>query len=116
MTSLLNTRLLSLSIATALGLAASVHAQTFDAPISVLVRFADLDINHAPGSKIMLGRVEAAATRACGGEPDIRDLGRRAVYLTCRASTIDRALKELGSGVVTAAANKRSGNAVLAGQ
>lgn len=116
MTSLFNTRLLGLSIATALSLAAPGHAQTFDGPISVSVRFADLDINHAPGAKIMLGRIEAAATRACGGEPDIRDLGRRAVYLTCRASTIDGALKQLGSGIVTAAANQLSGNTVLAGQ
>ena len=110
MTSLCNTRLLGLGIAaaTALGFAAPVHAQTVDAPVSVLVRFADLDIHHAPGAKILSGRLEVAATRACGGQPDIRELSQRAVFEKCRASTIDRALKALGPDFVTVAANQPS--------
>lgn len=76
-----------------------------DAPISVRVGYADLNLNSAAGAKAMLARIEAAARRACGSEPDIRDLQRVAVYSRCRTETTQRALTALNAPLVTALAN-----------
>jgi UrcA family protein len=67
---------------------------------SVRVSYADLDINHANGMAVLKSRIEAAAVEACGGETDVRDLGRRALVTRCRTEAVDQAMTQLDSGKV----------------
>jgi UrcA family protein len=86
----------------ALTAAAPSLAQTNDAPLAVSVRYADLDITHAAGAKILIERIEAASVRACGGAPDIRELHERAVFDKCYNSAFGQAVTTLDAPLVTA--------------
>lgn len=88
--------------------AASQPYAAGDAPVSVRVGYADLNLNSAAGAKAMLARIDAAARQACGTEPDIRDLQRVTVYSHCMTETTQRAVATLNAPLVTALANGSS--------
>jgi UrcA family protein len=100
--------------AVALMIAAPAMAQTADDAITVSVQYADLDVGHAAGAKILLQRIEAAATTACGGEPDLRLLGERAGFDRCKAATVAQALRAVDAPMVTAMANGSDQPVILA--
>ena len=93
-------------LAAAAALAGSAAAQSDDAgaPLSVKVRYSDLDLASDGGARTMLARIESAARRVCGQAPDLRDLGRVALYDHCRSDAVGRAVRRLGAPLVTAAA------------
>ena len=97
-----------MAAAIAFAVAGSAAAQTDDsgAPPSVKVSYGDLNLASSAGAKAMLVRIRSAASRACGDAPDLRDLGRVAIYNRCRTDAIHRAVKELGAPLVTEAAGE----------
>lgn len=96
----------------ALVLAASVlgghaAAQPIDQPISVTVSYADLDIGHPAGATVLLHRLETAAVQACGGMPDVRLLAQVAAFDRCRRESVSRAVAQVNSPILNAAASSR---------
>lgn len=66
----------------------------------IVVSTGDLDLSHQAGARVLIARIEAAATKVCGGLPDIRDLERRNIYLKCMDATMDRAVASVNAPVV----------------
>lgn len=64
---------------------------------NVVVQYSDLDLNGVAGNKVLYARLSAAAERACGKEPDSRDLRRRMQYRACYDSALNRAVDKIGS-------------------
>jgi UrcA family protein len=99
---------LSLAVTALLACAQPASAQLDDRSASVVVRFADLDINHTAGADILLRRIERAADTACGGEPSFGLGGESRLYRQCRTDAITRAVDQLNAPLLTAAAAGRS--------
>jgi len=106
MTKFFNASSLALTVASAMAAItpAPASAQSIDAPISVSVPYADLDIGHASGARVLLQRIQSASIRACGGEPDIRGLRERAAFDQCRKVTTSKAVAQVASPMLTAMA------------
>ena len=105
MTRFLTAPVLCLAAAAMLSCAAPVLAQTSDAVPSVSVRYGDLDVGSPAGAHLLLRRIEAAASTACGGAPDIRRLDQRASFEACRRSAVARAVAAADSPLLTAMAH-----------
>jgi UrcA family protein len=97
---------LALASFAALMISGSAAAQSNGEPVSVSVRFADLDTQHAAGARILLERIQLAASAACGEQPDNRLADQRMAYDQCRKATIGRTLKLLDAPLVNAAARR----------
>jgi UrcA family protein len=106
MTRFLTTPVLCLAAAATLTCAAPVLAQTSDTAPSVAVKYRDLNIGSPAGARILLERIEAAASTACGGAPDIRQLDRWASFEACRKSAVARAVVAVDSPMLTAVAHR----------
>jgi UrcA family protein len=106
MTRFLAAPALCLAAAAALSFAAPALAQTSDPVPSVTVKFHDLDVGSPAGAHMLLRRIEAAANTACGGAPDIRQLGRWTSFEACRRSAVARAVAAAGSPMLTAMAHR----------
>jgi UrcA family protein len=63
----------------------------------VVVQYSDLDLNSAAGNKVLYARLSAAAQRACGNEPNARELQRQAQYRACFDKALNRAVDKIGS-------------------
>ena len=100
------TRFLAACLAAAamLPCAAPVLAQTSDTGPAVTVKYSDLNIGSRADARVLLGRLQAAAGTACGGAPDIRQLGRLASFDACRRSAVARAVAAVDSPMLTAMA------------
>lgn len=68
----------------------------------IAVSYADLDLSREAGARVMLSRLESAASSVCGGWPDIRRLDRVAAYRACTHKAMDGAVARLGSAKVGA--------------
>ncbi len=108
MTQLYSARVLALSLASAIALAAAAPTQAAPASndpniITVVVPASDLNLASGAGAKVLLSRIHRAAETICGIEPATMqfDLGR--LYQTCVAGAVDRAVAKLDNPVVTAA-------------
>jgi UrcA family protein len=99
---------LSLAATALLACAQPASAQRDDRSTSVVVRFADLDINHPAGADMLLGRIERAADTVCGGEPSNGLEGEGRVYRQCRTDAITRAVDQLNAPLLSAIAAGRS--------
>ena len=68
-----------------------------------IVQYADLDIATEQGAKILLVRIELAAKKACGGHPTFSTYTGSLdnTFEQCRDLAVQRAVKQLGSPVVT---------------
>src|SRR6516162_2255855 len=89
------------AVALAFGPPAAGQPADPDAPISIRVEYADLNLATAAGASAMLVRMRSAASQACGTEPDIRDLSWTGAYDRCRTETLARALATLNVPLVT---------------
>lgn len=69
---------------------------------TMTVRVSDLNLNSPSGARTALWRAEAAAKAFCGGEPDIRDLQRRAVAMSCQKTMVNRAVAAMNAPMVVA--------------
>lgn len=66
------------------------------------VSYADLNLAHEDGARVMLSRLQAAARTVCGGWPDIHDLDALTTYRGCMHTAMDDALSQLHAPVVAA--------------
>jgi UrcA family protein len=68
-----------------------------------VVYYGDLDINTEQDAKIMLQRIERAATKACGGHATFNPITHFPdhSFQECRSEAIQRTVKELGAPMVT---------------
>jgi len=64
---------------------------------SVVVKYSDLDLDSAAGTKALFARLSAAAERACGNAPHARDLQRQAQFRACYDRALNRAVDKIGS-------------------
>ena len=95
------------------GLALAAHAGdvTTAKHADVVVRYADLDLDSPEGAEALYSRLSAAAARACGNEPDARELKARAQYEACYERTLEKALRKVGNAGVQAVHAVRKGTA-----
>ena len=99
---------LCLAAAATLSGAVPALAQTADAVPSVTVKYGDLNVGSRAGAQVLLQRIEAAASTACGGAPDTRQLDRWALFEACRRSAVARAVAAVDSPMLTAMAHRGS--------
>jgi UrcA family protein len=86
-----------------LSLAAAAIATPVLAQSAITVGYADLNLQSRSGAKVMVARINAAAHRACGPAPIIRDLRRSQEYSDCVDETVSQAVTALNAPLVTAA-------------
>lgn len=96
---------LNASFAFFIGVSSLAHAdglgRTHMAP-QIVVSYSDLDLSREAGARVMLGRLESAASAVCGGWPDLHRLENLAIYRACTRKAMDGAVTELGSPRVSA--------------
>lgn len=66
------------------------------------VPYGDLNLANPKGAAVMMRRISFAATLACGGAPDIRELRERRMFKTCVRETKEQAVHQLNAPLVTA--------------
>lgn len=71
--------------------------------VQLAVPYSDLDLNREAGAKTMMFRIRAAATDACGGQPNIREMRERKIFKGCFRQAVAEAVDQLGAPLVTAA-------------
>ena len=100
----------------ALAQSAGAQGPTIDPDrVSVMVSYADLNLESAAGAATMLRRVDHAAQTICGPEPSDRLQGMKQ-YRGCVREIVDSAVSRLGSPTVTAlnAGVRTNGKVMLA--
>lgn len=100
-------RVVATMVLTASAVAAPAMAQSAGEPIGITVRYSDLDLGHAAGAAVLMRRLRTAAELACGGAPDLRELGQMAAFERCRDDAVNQAVAKVNAPLLTAAA--RSG-------
>lgn len=65
------------------------------------VSFGDLDLAKPQGAKTMIRRLENAASRVCGGKPDIRNLAAQRFHAQCVDDALDDAIARLDAPLVS---------------
>lgn len=80
--------------------AAQAAERADDAPPRVVVRYADLDIAHEAGARILRQRLATAASRVCGDAPDVRLLASTARFKRCQQAALARAMTDLSGQAV----------------
>jgi UrcA family protein len=99
----MNTRVKFLTLAATFLAPMSVQAQGVrDNQVQVSVYYGDLDLSHQAGAQKLIDRLEAAASKVCGGMPDIRDLTRFQMYRACSKQALDNAVASVDQPVVSA--------------
>src|SRR5512138_3737028 len=96
---------LNASFAFFIALSGIAHADAgARAPISprLVVSYADLDLSREAGARVMLSRLERAASTVCGGRPDIHIINQLMLYRACTRKAMDGAVAQLGSSKVSA--------------
>lgn len=118
MTKLFNIRAIALTLVAgaALAVSAPASAQTTGAAPTLSVPYGDLNPGSADGARALVARIKTAATTVCGGEPDIHQLAERGRFSQCRDEAVSQAVGQVGSPMVTAAAQGASKPVVLAGR
>ena len=70
--------------------------------LHIEVPYGDLNLSNAWGARTMMQRITFAATRLCGGTPDIREIRVRSIFKTCVRDAKEGAVHELNAPLVTA--------------
>ena len=90
-----------LALAATLGAAATAQASDAGRPgmvrTQVVVDYADLNLGSVAGNKALYARLSHAAERACGPEPESKDLRGRSDYRQCREQALAKAVDSIGS-------------------
>lgn len=87
------------------------HAQPGDgwATIGYLdVSYGDLNLSNPMGAEVMLSRIKFAATRVCGGLPDIRELRERMNFKKCVRVATEDAVGQVDAPLLTALYNEHN--------
>lgn len=69
-------------------------------PVQLEVHFGDLDVTHADGAEILLGRLKVASRHVCGGTPYIGELTARRYFDTCFNQAMDGAIASIHAPLV----------------
>ena len=83
------------------------HADTSSQPVKITgtsaVYYGDLNLNAEHDAKVMLARIEQAATKACGGHPTFNSITGRldSTFQDCRNEAVARTVEQLGAQLVT---------------
>ena len=64
-------------------------------PLTVVVRFSDLDLTHEEGARVLLRRLQNAARVVCSPAADAKDLKRISLYESCLKESMDRAVADV---------------------
>lgn len=94
-------KIVGTTLAAAALLVSAAHAGSDVIRTDVPVAFSDLDLSTEGGARQLLGRIEVAATQACGTTPFFYSYYSTAPGLaakefdTCRANAVDTAMKSL---------------------
>ncbi len=75
--------------------ATDVLSEPLDHAPSVVVHFADLDITHEEGARVLLDRIHYAARKACGPEPEFGNLYMMGKWDDCVKDAETRAIAHL---------------------
>jgi UrcA family protein len=90
-----------IALAATAGIASTAHAgdaaKSSSRYDNVVVKYSDLDLSSAAGTKVLFARLSAAAESACGNAPNTRDLQRHAQFRACYDSALNRAIDKIGS-------------------
>jgi UrcA family protein len=78
----------------------------------VSVFYGDLDLSRQAGADVLYYRIAAAATQACGGRPDSREIAGTDRFRACRRAAMDSAVTRLGNPKVAALAGRSAGERV----
>jgi UrcA family protein len=78
------------------------------APTSRVVKLDDLNLTRPAGAEVALRRISNSAESVCGGYADIRDLSMAAATRDCVSETIDQAVLDLASPLVTSMRHNHS--------
>mgnify|MGYP001556044785 FL=1 len=70
----------------------SVHKKN-----QVVVSYADLNISSKAGAEILLFRLRVAASKSCGGVPQMGDLHDESAYDACYKQALDDAVAHVAS-------------------
>lgn len=87
----------------------SAFAQS-DAVASVTVHYSDLNLSSASDAKVMLMRIRRAAKSVCGPEPTSVFDRVSGPYRNCISESVDRAIGQLNSPLVTVLASAKPGS------
>ncbi|HET6566233.1 MAG TPA: UrcA family protein [Xanthomonadales bacterium] len=103
-------RMLLLGIAAALPLAtqAGEPASSQLTVSSVVVSYADLDLNNPAGARTLYARLNQAAKKVCGHRPPPMELHALKLYQSCFDSTLNKAVKRVDSQQLYALHAERS--------
>jgi len=66
------------------------------------VIYGDLNLTNAAGAKVLYSRIKFAATRVCGGLPDIREMRERRNFKACQQAATNDAVRQVNAPLVTA--------------
>jgi len=66
------------------------------------VVYGDLNLTNAAGAKVLYSRIKFAATRVCGGLPDIREVQERRNFKSCLQTATNDAVQQVDAPLVTA--------------
>jgi UrcA family protein len=94
-------KIVGTTLAAAALMAAAAHAAPEMIRTDVAVVYSDLDLSTEGGARELLGRIELAASKACGNAPsfyayyDVAPALAAQEYNTCRATAVDTAMKSL---------------------
>ncbi len=95
--------ILNASFAFFIAASATAHAQPGQiTKPQVTVSYADLDLSREAGARVMLDRLESAASHVCGGWPDMHILNQIVRYHACTRQAMDDAIARLDSPKVSA--------------
>jgi UrcA family protein len=105
----MRTSILAFAAAMTFAFSLGVHADTSVEANRIIsrgrsvVHYADLNIATEQGAKIMLQRIERAATKACGGRPTFSSYTGSLdnTFGECRDRAIQRAVKQLDAPMLT---------------
>jgi UrcA family protein len=78
-------------------------------PVALSVRHDDIDLSTAKGARLMINRLDEAASAVCGGASYAQREYKQALHSTaCYKDSMNRAVAALGSPTVNALYNQRN--------
>lgn len=81
----------------------AAHAGTVpEGGMRISVAYDDLNVSHPAGARVLLARIEAAASIVCGGVPETSDLKMQMFYRSCARDATARAVAGVGQPLVAA--------------
>ncbi len=66
------------------------------------VTYGDLNLSNRTGAETLYSRIKFAATRVCGGLPDIREMQERRNFKTCLKTATNDAVQQVDAPLLTA--------------